>query len=424
PLIYQENIYLVYKLLDKNYLLALDFKGNKLTQKNIGEGTIERSPVISRNGIFYIVTGTRIAAYDLNRGGELFASSDVPGKLSNYTDLTIGNDGSLFLAALDKDNVNYIYGFTADLKPFLKSSPFSKEQEKISTVTVSTDGKKIFAQIPRGAVVIDIANPSEERITALQNGQRKPEGYYHVPIAAPTECMDEKDQNRYMIFSDFANSANRGNVWGYTSKENRGSETTSRLWSSLGTLVPQPVLGSNRVVYFIQDGKLQRHEYCETGSGKTGEDEKLNTTSNLVMDGDDNIYFWDSGVFRGYNLDGVSLFGKTDSAPDLLKPRANTANKDEPEQFIRLMAGPDGTLWANNQGASSLYAFKPTYAKTDLSLGPDDLKPTEKNPEAPRAYRTTGELTVGNNVSLGAGTNTLFQAQKSIAFGNGFTVEK
>jgi len=422
PLIYQGNIYLVYKVLKRNYLLTLDFKGNKLSQKNIGEGTIERSPVISRNGIFYIITEKQIAGYDLNRDGELFASCpvlekpgsypDLPcavfGKPSSYTDLTIGNDGSLFLALNEADK-NYIYGFTAGLKPFLKNGPFSTGNDKISTITVSADGRKIFAQTPKGPAVIDIANPSE----GPPKGEYRSGEYYHVPVAGPADGV--------MVFSDFLRDAGTGSVEGYKGY----SAALSKIWSASGTLVPQAVLGSDGLVYFIQGGKLQRHKYDVVGSAEIIASEKLNATSNLVMDGANNIYFWDNGVLRAYKPDGAALFVKTDFVSDLQKP---PGTKDEPEQFIRLMAGPDGTLWANNREASFLYAFKPSYAESESgrTLGPDDLKPKGKGEDlkTPRLYRTTGALTVGDAVSLKDGTRTLFQAQKSIAFGNGFTVEK
>jgi hypothetical protein len=397
PLIYRGNMYLVNKDEGKNYLCALNFKGKEIWREDIGTGTVQRSPVISRNGIFYVVTEDKIAGYDLNHHEIKFDPYPISGKLSDYTDLTIGNDGSLFLALKEKD-VNYIYGFTPALKPFLKSGPFGKGQDKISTITVSPDGRKIFTQTPKGAVVIDITNPSQKDVIPLTHNDKKPWEYYHMPVAGPSGGV--------MVFSDFTSTANKGNVWGYDTK---------RIWNTSGTLIPQPVLGSNGFVYYIQDGALQRHKYDQI-SDKFFTDSGLNTTSNLVMDGANNIYFWDNGYLHGYKADGEALFSKIPLTSEL-KERKMEETDEGPEQFIRLMMGPDGTLWVNNKNGNSLYTFKPQYAAdSDLTLKQDDIK-------TQTVYRATGTLAVGD-VKIEKEMQILFQAQEGIGFAKGFAVEK
>lgn len=486
PLIYQGNIHLVSKVLDQNYLLSLNGQGAERWRRAIGKGAVQRSPVISRNGILYIVTEQQITGYDLTQLGKEYASYSLSGnKLSAYTGLTQGNDGSLFLA-LAENEVNYVYGFTPSLEPFLKSDPLGSGQEKISTVTVSPDGRKIFTQTPKGAVVIDVANPSEQRTITLANGKDEPWEYYYAPVAGPADNL--------MIFSDFTSKANKGNLWGYGE--------TQRIWNASGTLLPQPVLGSNGRVYYIQGGVLYGHKSNEvgmadifsgaqataevangvvtkihikdggqnyqkapevtlTGGGGSGaqataeiangvvtkidlihggQDYKtppvvrvtgeLNTTSNLVMDGADNIYFWDNGYLHGYSPQAKPLFEKVNFAkkgleeqrpadPESVSPEKNAErSKDSsgPEQFIRLMMGPDGTLWANNKNGNALYAFKPNYASADLTLQPSDIKPQT-------AYRATGALKVGG-VSIERRTQVLLQAQNGIGFARGFKVQK
>jgi hypothetical protein len=407
PLVYQGNLYVVDEVSNKNYLLILDFKGNKLKQKLLRPATIERPPVISANGILYTATRKQIDSYDLNRDADWLASWDIPGELSRYTDLTMGNDGSLFLP-VRVDGNDFIYGLTADLKPFLATGSLANGASSTSNVTVSADGKMIFAQTPKGPVVIDIANPSPR----LPRGKEEPDQYYYLPVAGPVE---RKSTQSGVVFSDFRKNAVEGNVSGYWAD-------LTRIWNASGTLAPQPVLGSNGLVYFLQGGKFTWHAYDKKSEAEIAKGDGLNATSNLVMDGANNVYFWDSGTLRGYKPTGDVLLTKTDPFPDLARENS-TKNKNEPEQFIRLMVGPDGTLWANNKGASSLYAFKPIYADENLTLKPADLEPGDDT-EAPRVYRTTGILTVNADTSLKAGTNTLFQAQKGIAFGPNFTVEK
>ena len=416
PLIYQGNIHLVSKVLDQNYLLSLDFKGKERWRRAIGEGIVQRSPVISRGGIFYVVTENKIAAYDLKQAGADFASYALTGKLSAFTDLTIGNDGSLFLALAEND-LNYVYGFTPDLKPFLKAGPLGKGQEKISTLTASPDGRKIFAQTPAGAIAIDVTNPSEQETIKLANKQDMPWEYFHVPVAGP--------EGGVMIFSDFTSKANKGNIW--------GSTAAKIIWSTAGTLMPQPVLGSNGHVYYIEGGILSGHQYDQVGKADISSSApELKTTSNLVMDGADNIYFWDNGDLHGYSPEAKPLFEKVDFSkteaglanqrtadPEALSAEVKAErNKDSsgPEQFIRLMVGPDGTLWANNQNGNMLFAFTPSYASGDLTLEQKDIK-------TQTVYRTQNDLRAGSLV-VDAGTQLLFQAGNSIRLDKSFTVRK
>ena len=55
PLIYQGTLILVAKALAMNYLTALDVGGRLIWKANLGEGTVQRSPVISRDGLYYVV---------------------------------------------------------------------------------------------------------------------------------------------------------------------------------------------------------------------------------------------------------------------------------------------------------------------------------------------------------------------------------
>jgi outer membrane protein assembly factor BamB len=412
PLIYQGGIYVIGTVDNKNYLLSLDFKGAERWRRDIGGGIVQRSPVISRSGIMYVVTENQIAAYDLKQDGKSLVVSDnqkkdVPvlytinssaqEKLSAYTDVTLGNDGSLFLA-LARGDASYIYGFTPDLKPFLQAGPFATGAQKISTITVSSDGRKIFGQTPDGALVIDIANPSDQRRIALGSKQDKPFDYYHVPLAGPAGDL--------MIFSDFTGKAQAANI--------RGITAAKSVWSAAGKLSSQPVLGSNGVVYFIEDGKLKTHKYDQTGAVEVaGSGVGLNATSNLVMDGADNIYFWDNGYLHGYYPDGKPLFPKFAVTAGIIPERGKTI--EGPEQFIRLTLAPDGTIWVNNRSGDTLFALKPSYAVTDPTLQQKDIK-------SQTVYRSEGKLTVGA-LAIDGNKQLILQAQKGIGFAAGFKVQ-
>ena len=391
PLIYKGKLYVVYKIGGgENYFEVMNFKGKRYWwETGIGKGVVQRSPVISRNGIMYIVTEGSISAHDLNNKGISVGKYNLLGNLSAYTDLTIGNDGSLFLALKEKD-MNYVYGFDPKLQPFMKAGPFGSGEEKISTLTVSPDGTKLFAQSPEGGKVIDIANPSDVKTLALNNKNGR--DYFHVPVVAP-------DGNTVM-FSAYAISANNGGVWGRT--EDR------KVWDSSGTTTPQPVLGSNDNVYFIQDGQLQRHKFDELGSNLDPKGSGLRVSSNLVMDGANNLFFWDNGTLLGFDREGNSLFKVNVQGLKI-------SETEGPEQFIRLMMGPDGTLWANNKNGSSLYAFEPTYKEANLNLKQADIKNQT-------VYRAAGEISAGQLVL--DNVNIMLQAKNGIKFSKGFKVKK
>ncbi|MEQ8182131.1 MAG: hypothetical protein ABRQ29_10485, partial [Smithellaceae bacterium] len=91
-----------------------------------------------------------------------------------------------------------------------------------------------------------------------------------------------------------------------------------------------------------------------------------------------------------------------------------------PEQFIRLMMGPDGALWTNNKNGGEIFAFQPLYDAVNLTLREEDIK-------SGTSYRAAGILSVGDgkeNVTVKEGMQLLFQAQEGVGFARGFRVEK
>lgn len=64
------------------------------------------------------------------------------------------------------------------------------------------------------------------------------------------------------------------------------------------------------------------------------EDGTLGPTSNLVLDGEDNVYFWNNGVLLGY----------TKSCENFLRKPLTGLPKD-----LELLFAPDGTLYARTE---------------------------------------------------------------------------
>jgi hypothetical protein len=117
-----------------------------------------------------------------------------------------------------------------------------------------------------------------------------------------------------------------------------------------------------------------------------------------VMDGANDVYFWNHGALYGYSPFGGALFTPGKNL-GVVEDRLETG----PQKFIRLMMGPDGTAWANNKNGSALYAFEPVYADEEVTL-------TAKDMATQTAYRATGKLAVAEgDVTLKVGTTTLLQ---------------
>ena len=323
------------------------------------------------------------------------------GKAAAYTDLTVGNDGSLFLAVKqtkDKTESYHIHGLTPDLQPFLNAGPLGVGAERISTVSVSADGRNIFAQNPEGALVVNIPDPSITQKVNLPTALSASEAYYHTPVAGRDKGI--------MVFANFSGNAGKGTVWGV-------SAALKSIWDSDSSmsLPTQPVLSTDDKVYFIQDGVLKGHTYDLIGNPEAitlnnGKD-NLNSTSNLVVDGADNIYFWDNGTIWGIDTHAGNVFSTQINTKD---------STTGPEKVQRLMLSPDGTLWANNNNGNELFALKPSYASDDLTLEQKDIK-------TQTVYRTENDLRAGSLV-VDAGTQFLFQAGHSIRLDKGFTVQK
>jgi hypothetical protein len=131
------------------------------------------------------------------------------------------------------------------------------------------------------------------------------------------------------------------------------------------------------------------------------------------MDGADNLYFWNNGYLQGYGADGKALFARIALTSEVQERKAQSV--EGPEQFLRLMMAPDGTLWANNKNGDSLFGFKPVYSTADLALEQKDIQPQT-------VYRATGKLSVGA-VKVEQG-NLLLQAQNGVGLAAGFAVQR
>src|SRR5205823_1442014 len=114
-------------------------------------------------------------------------------------------------------------------------------------------------------------------------------------------------------------------------------------WEKPGPL-SQPVLdrkGEN--VFVVQKGQLQKYDILNGQPACTSAETALAATSNLVLDGDENLYFWNDGILYGYRNNCQALF----------QQRLNVLPKD-----LELLFGQDGTLYART-ATQQLFSLTP-----------------------------------------------------------------
>ncbi len=75
----------------------------------------------------------------------------------------------------------------------------------------------------------------------------------------------------------------------------------------------------------------------------------LCASSNPVMDGAGNLFFWCSGTLHGFAPDGRALF-------------AGQRFADGPEENLALALGADGSLWTANANGGELFVFRPRFS--------------------------------------------------------------
>jgi hypothetical protein len=383
PLIFGELLYVIRRGKDaQNYLVALDGVGFERWRQAIGKETVERAPAIGPAGVLYVATRTAVTGYDLRKDGASVASYKLgDAALSAFTDLTVGRDGSVFLA-LEVGGWSCAYGLSWDLVPFLKTRPY----KKISTLTLGADGRTLSFQTDGQGVSIALANPTDQQMIQLPDQQE----HLYPPVSGTREG--------YVLYASYApKEADKGSARAYAS----GQE----LWNSEGPSVSLPVVRSDGRVSYLQDKSLHVRSWAKDAEGEAAPSRygtELATSSSLVLDAADTLYFLQAGRLRMFDAQGaeraIVILGKLPH-----------------EQATRWMLGADGTLWAHNQHASELLALVPEV--------PSELR-LEK--DADIHHRTTYaalRLQVGA-ATVPMSTDVLFQASDSVRFGPGFRVQK
>ena len=355
--------------------------------------------LVSPAGRLYSIGEGRVVLYDLKQEGVEIRTASI----ENFKPAlrpTLGEDGSLYAMP-----PGALYGFNPDPQETWRYPAGKVEMAEASRVALSPDaGRYAYALAKSGATTqlvrmetatgsvdvstLPVIDVTEGGTTSKLNLDLGFTGYTR-PVVAKGPRQD------YVFYS--ASTAQSGLLLAHSGGE--------LIWWKQG-LVFQPIVNKDNNVVAVQSGKL--HVYARLNGKDDGTDPErkscvsaesnLRATSNLVLDGEDNVYFWNNG----------SLWGFTKGCKNFLnRPLAGL-----PEN-LELLFAPDGTLFARTE-TNQLYTLTLTPMDGAVTLTKDKLQ--------------TNTIYNAKTISAAAlqiepKTNVVLRARDRMTFGQGFRVK-
>ncbi len=379
PAIYKNNIFLFAKPTDTSTnLYAVHFNGRDNWYKSISVPP-GANVLVNSAGVLYSIGENRIALYDLEKKGELIKTIDIDkDDFRLFNPPILGADSSLYFT-----HYGYLYGLNQEAKELWRYPHDDARAEKISRIILSPDAQKNAYALMRikGKNKFLSINTATGSSAAYAFGNRYT--FFHCPLAVERQGKD------YIIFSAYSEAD--GTLSCYSNDE--------KIWTTLGP-VSQPASDmAGKLIYVVQNGKLQAIDTLNGRTVYTSSRTDLAATSNLVLDGEDNVYFWNNGRFFVFTNKCELLVEK--KLPDL------------PER-LELLFSPDGTLYARNIKNKKLTLVLPN--RQALTLNPDNFQND--------TIYSADALRVAKNMRLVPTANIALKASDSISFGTGFSVKK
>lgn len=397
PVFYKNGMYLFTQTTsERTDLYALYTNGREMWKERIKVKPASHA-VVSHTGILYSVGEQRIARYDLEKKGEQIDSKSKDGlKLSDSP--ILGRDGSLYCV---RSGYGDIYCLNPNLEELWKypSPPKQQGADKVSRIVLSPDAQRYAYSMIRSG-----QNISGVRINTADGKTILYEQYAGIDPQDKTKSKQYEFGDRYTDFhrpvvvrgqeQDYvflsAYSEDRGILAAFSGDEG--------IWSNSG-YVSSPIADKNGDhVFVVQDDKLRAYKKFNGELACASNDSNLVATSNLVMDGEDNVYFWNNGTFLGYTKDCEPLFEQ--KLPDLPKR-------------LELLFAPDGTLFARSetQGLSLILPTRPAFTLDKNNLRSDTIYSADT-------------IHVAKNLNLDSTANIILKAKDNISFSPGFSVKK
>lgn len=411
PVFYKNGIYLFTQTTsEETDLSALHTNGREMWKKSI-KITPASHAAVTDTGQLYSVGESRIVRYDLEKREQIESKEVKDLKLSDPP--TLGPDGSLYFV---RSGYGDIYNLNPNLEELWKypSMPNQQGANKVSRIVLSPDAQR-YAY----AMILSDQDISGVRINTADGETILYKQYAGIDPADKTKSKQYKFGDQYTGFhrpvvvrgpeQDYvflsAYSQNNGILAAYSGDEGR--------WSNSGT-ISSPIADKNGDhVLVVQSGKLKAYKKFNGELACSSRETDLAATSNLVMDGEDNVYFWNNGTLYGYKNDCTKFLKwsqNEDRDPNL--PRL--------PREVELMFAPDGTMYAfapiteTQTSKQSLYSITPRLEA--FTLREEDVHPD--------TIYSADTITVEEKLELSKGTRIMLKAEKGIAFGTGFRVKK
>lgn len=348
--------------------------------------------LVTSAGRLYSVGEDRIVIYDLENDGAEIKRANL-GDFKPALRPTLGADGSLYAMP---SGSGYIYGFNLDPQELWRCRSDDTKLADASRITLSPDaGRYAYVLTKVGKethpVRIDTATGDAKsyslKVTTKSNGEQTDENLdlgfkgFHRPVAI------EGPEHDYVFLSAYTEQ--NGMLLAHSGD--------NVIWWQEGP-VSQPLVdwGEKRVIA-VQSGKFCSYKKFNGEKNCASSETDIAATSNLVKDGEDNVYFCNNGFLLGYTKD----------CKKILRQKLDKLPKD-----LELMFAPDGTLYART-GANALYSITPSQKI---------LKLVQKQLNTDTIYGAE-IIQVAANLQVRS-ENVILKAEKSISFGKGFSVKK
>jgi hypothetical protein len=342
--------------------------------------------LVSSAGRLYSVGEDRVVIYDLENEGMAIKSVDRQ-DFKPALRPTLGPDGSLYAMP---SGSGYLYGFNPDPQELWRYRSDATKLADASRVTLSPDaGRYAYVLTKVGKEThparIDAAtgSPVVYDLKVKTNESHDLDlGFkgFHRPLAIKGRQADYVFLAAYTDQNGLLLAQSGGEV----------------IWWKEGP-VSQPIVDwQENNVLAVQNGSFRAYDKFSGKEVCSSAETNLATTSNLVMDGDGDVYFWNNGSLLGYANDCKNILQqKLSGLP----------------QHLELLFAPDGTLYARTD-RNDLYTITPTVKEVTLekaNLHTDTIYSAEAIKVAP-------------NLRVETGTNLFLKAQDHISFGPGFTI--
>jgi hypothetical protein len=397
PVFYDGGIYLfVQPSSQKTMLYALYPGGRTRWKKEIKERPGSHA-LVSSAGRLYSVGENRIVIYDLEKDGAEIKKVSL-GDFKPALRPTLGVDGSLYAMP---SGSGYIYGFNPDPQELWRYHSDKTQLAMASRLTLSPDAGRyayVLTKVGKETHPVRITTATGDAesyrlgVTKTDNGNETEKnldlgftGFYRpVVIKGP--------QQDYVFLSAYTEQ--NGMLLAYS-----GSEV---VWWEEGT-VSQPIVVRGNVewgkgrVFAVQSGEFRGYDESNGNKECASSEKGIAATSNLVKDGEDNVYFWNNGILLGY----------TKGCKQILSQKLAKL----PEN-LELMFAPDGTLYARTEG-NALRSITPSRA--NLNVVQEQLKTD--------TIYSAGTVHVAANLQIES-EHVILKAEKSISFGTGVSVKK